>query len=123
MDDQVVKSALDDPSLARHLSAEMRELMRRADDEDAEARAQLLPVAAAICDAFAELGLLEYAYLPLVEGESDDDEGPVAWMDVDEAQVDADRDAVVLSGSTVVAIYDGPITLDLDDEDEAAGEG
>ena len=118
MDDHTGTSAIDEPSLARHLSAELLDLMRRADDEDAAARAALLPAAAAICDAFAELGLLEYAYLPLIPGAAqgpEDDEGPVAWMDVDEAQLDAERDAVVLSGSVVVAIYDGPITLDLDE--------
>ncbi len=102
---------LDHPEVAANLSQPLRDLLRRIDDGDESARAAALAPAAAIVDAFAAVGLLEFAYLA-PNADEDDDEGPIAWIEVSEAIVDKDRDAVVVAGSEVLEVYEGPITLD-----------
>jgi hypothetical protein len=101
---------LEHPELVRTLSEPFRALLRRVDEGDERARAQALPTAAAIIDALAAIGLLEFAYL--APGADEDEEGPIAWLEVGEALVDAERDAVVLAGSEVLEVFDGPITLE-----------
>ncbi len=108
---------LDHPEVARGLTEPLQALLRRVDDGDEAARAQALPVAAAIVDAFAAVGLLEFAYL--APGEDEEEEGPIAWLEVGEAIVDAERDAVVIAGSEILEVFDGPIVLeDPANEDE-----
>jgi hypothetical protein len=75
---------------------------------------------AAIVDAFASLDLLEFAYL--APG-SDDDEGPIAWIEASEAIFDKERDTVVIAGSDVLEVMDGPITLQDPPEHEHEAEG
>lgn len=100
---------LEHPELVRTLSEPYRALLRRVDEGDEQARAQALPTAAAIVDALAAVGLLEFAYLA---PNGDDEEGPVAWLEVSEALVDDEREAVVLAGSEILEVFDGPITLE-----------
>ncbi len=101
---------VDHPDVTRHLSEEFRALLRRVDEGDEGARGEALKPAAAIVDALAAVGLLEYAYLAPGLGEAED--GPIAWLEVGEAIADAERDAVVLAGSEVLEVFDGPITLE-----------
>jgi hypothetical protein len=119
-DAQQPADPLDRAELTEHLSQSLRDLLRRIDDGDETARAQALVPAAAIVDAFAAVGLLEFAYLAPSENE-DDEEGPIAWIEVSEAIVDDERDAVVVAGSDVLDVYDGPITLE-DPPDHEGGE-
>lgn len=109
---------IDHPEVTRNLSEEFRDLLRRVDEGDEGSRTAALPTAAAIVDALAAVGLLEFAYL--APGLEDAEDGPIAWLEVGEAIVDAERDAVVLAGSEVLEVFDGPITLEdpEDDEDE-----
>lgn len=107
------------PEIAKHLSAEFRALLKRVEDGEDAARAEALAPAAAIVDALSAVGLLEFAYLAPGENE-EDDEGPIAWIEVSEAIVDKERDAVVIAGSEVLEVFDGPITLE--DPPEHEGE-
>jgi hypothetical protein len=109
-DKRLEADPLDHPELVRSLSESYRSLLRRVDEGDEDARAQALPIAAAITDALAAIGLLEYAYL--APGPDEGEEGPIAWMEVGEALVDDERGAVVLAGSEVLEVVDGPITLE-----------
>jgi len=111
---------LEQPDVVANLSAEYRALLRRADDGDETARTQALPVAAALIDALAAVGLLEFAYL--APGEEEEEEGPIAWLEVAEALVDKERDAVVVAGSEILEVYDGPIVLE-DPPENAEVEG
>lgn len=110
-DSQTQTSALDHPDVAAHLSEQLRGILRRIDDGDESARAEALKPAAAIVDAFAAAGLLEFAYLAPSEGD-DEDDGPIAWIEATEAIVDSERDAVVIAGSEVLEVFDGPLTLE-----------
>ncbi|MGD1067112.1 MAG: hypothetical protein ABR975_09885 [Vulcanimicrobiaceae bacterium] len=111
---------LDSPELAEHLSDGLRALLRQADEGDEDARAKALPAAAAIVDAFAAVGLIEFAYLAPSDEEEDD--GPIAWFEASEAIYDKERDTVVIAGSEILEVYEGPITLDdpPDHEDDEA---
>ena len=40
------------------------------------------------------------------------EDGPIAWLEVGEAIADNERDAVVLAGSEILEVFDGPITLE-----------
>jgi translation elongation factor EF-Tu-like GTPase len=73
-DTQTQADPLDHPELAKHVSEELRALLRRVDDGD--------------------------------------EDGPIAWLEASEAIVDKERDAVVLAGSEVLEVFDGPITLE-----------
>jgi hypothetical protein len=108
-DTQTQVDPLDHPDVAKHLSEPLRALLRKVDDGDEGARAEALGPAAAIVDALAAVGLLEFAYLAPGEGEEDD--GPIAWLEASEAIVDKERDAVVVAGSEILEVFDGPITL------------
>jgi len=101
---------LDTPELAKHLSEELRGLLRRADEGDEAARSAALPLVAPIVDAFAAVGLIEFAYLAPTE--DDDEDGPIAWLEASEAIFDKERDAVVIAGSEILEVYEGPITLE-----------
>ncbi|HTJ28568.1 MAG TPA: hypothetical protein VMA36_20610 [Candidatus Limnocylindria bacterium] len=101
---------IDHPDVTRHLSDELRALLRRVDEGDESARTAVLAPAAAIVDALAAVGILEFAYLAPGAGEEDD--GPIAWLEVGEAIADSERDAVVLAGSEILEVFDGPITLE-----------
>ena len=109
-DDTKHSDPLDNPDLVSHLSESLRGLLRKTDDGDEAARNAALPAAAAIVDAFAAVGLLEFAYLSPTE--DDDEDGPIAWLEATEAIYDKERDAVVIAGSEVLEVYDGPITLE-----------
>ncbi|WP_317996125.1 DEAD/DEAH box helicase family protein [Vulcanimicrobium alpinum] len=109
-DDTKHSDPLDNPDLVSHLSESLRGLLRKTDDGDEAARSAALPAAAAIVDAFAAVGLLEFAYLSPTE--DDDEDGPIAWLEASEAIYDKERDAVVIAGSEVLEVYDGPITLE-----------
>jgi hypothetical protein len=109
-DDTKQSDPLDSPDLTKHLSEDLRGLLRRIDNGDESARSEALPAAAAIVDAFAAVGLLEFAYL--APGDDDEEDGPIAWLEAGEAIHDKERDAVVIAGSEILEVYDGPITLE-----------
>jgi hypothetical protein len=110
-DSQQPPDPLENPEVATHLSQALRALLRRIDDGDESARAEALGPAAAIVDAFAAVGLLEFAYLA-PGADDDDDDAPIAWIEVSEAIVDQERDAVVIAGSEILEVFEGPITLE-----------
>ncbi len=109
-DPQTQTNPLDHPDVAAHLSEQLRAVLRRIDDNEEAARSEALGPAAAIVDAFAASGLLEFAYL--APSDDDEDEGPIAWIEASEAIVDKERDAVVIAGSEVLEVLDGPLTLE-----------
>jgi hypothetical protein len=90
-DDPVL--AIDDPSVVKNLSAELRGALRALEvDDDVEMDARLLVEAAAIVNAFAAAGLLEFAYIPPEETGGEDD---VAVFGVSEAAVIEDAPDVI----------------------------
>ncbi|MDP9105996.1 MAG: hypothetical protein M3N49_08680 [Candidatus Eremiobacteraeota bacterium] len=109
---------LDHPDVAKHLSEELRAVLKRVDDGDESARTEALAPVAALIDAFAAVGLLEFAYL--APGHDEEEDGPIAWFEASEAIVDKERDSVVVAGSEVLEVFDGPITLE--DPPEHEGE-
>ena len=117
-DTQTQADPLDHPDIAKHLSAELRAILKRVDDGDESARAEALAPVAALIDAFAAVGLLEFAYL--APGQDEEEDGPIAWFEASEAIVDKERDSVVVAGSEVLEVFDGPITLE--DPPEHEGE-
>ena len=100
---------LDHPEVVRHLSEELIGLLRQIDDGEEDARKAALRPIAAIVDAFAATGVLEFAYLAPADADAED--GPIAWLEVGEAIADAERDSVVMAGSEILEVFDGPITL------------
>jgi len=85
--------AADDPSVAKNLSAELRDALRKLEaDDDVELDPRLLVEAAAIVNAFAAAGLLEFAYVPPEENGGEDD---VAVFGVSEAAVIEDAPDVI----------------------------
>ena len=48
----------------------------------------------------------------------EEEDGPIAWFEASEAIVDKDRDSVVVAGSEVLEVFDGPITLEAPPEHE-----
>lgn len=85
--------AVDDPSVVKNLSAELRDALRALEDgDDIEMDAALLVEAAAIVNAFAAAGLLEFAYIP---PEENDGEDAVAVFGVSEAAVIEDAPDVI----------------------------
>ncbi|MEA2719882.1 MAG: hypothetical protein QOJ39_1746 [Candidatus Eremiobacteraeota bacterium] len=118
-DTQTQADPLDHAEVKKHLSADLLAILRRVDDgEDESARAEALGPAAAIVDALAAVGLLEFAYL--APGSDEEEDGPIAWFEASEAIVDKERDAVVIAGSEVLEVFEGPITLE--DPPEHEGE-
>jgi hypothetical protein len=110
-DTQTQADPLDHAEVKKHLSADLLAILRRVDDgEDESARAEALAPAAAIVDALAAVGLLEFAYL--APGDDEEEDGPIAWFEASEAIVDKERDAVVIAGSEVLEVFEGPITLE-----------
>ena len=101
---------LQNADVTKHLSEELRAILRRVDEGEESARAEALAPAAAIVDALAAVGLLEFAYL--APGQGDEEDGPIAWFEASEAIVDKDRDSVVIAGSEVLEVFDGPITIE-----------
>jgi hypothetical protein len=118
-DDTKQADPLDHPELAAALGEPLRDLLRRIDDGDEAARADALPAVAAIVDAFAALNLIEFAYL--APGLDDEEDGPIAWFEAGEAIFDKERDTVVIAGSEVLEVFEGPITLE--DPPEHEGDG
>jgi hypothetical protein len=85
--------AVDDPSVVKNLSPELRDALRALEaDDDVELDARLLVEAAAIVNAFAAAGLLEFAYIPPEEIGGEDD---VAVFGVSEAAVIEDAPDVI----------------------------
>jgi hypothetical protein len=85
--------AADEPAVAKNLSAELRAALRALEsDEDVELDARLLVEAAAIVNAFAAAGLLEFAYIPPEDLGGEDD---VAVFGVSEAAVIEDAPDVI----------------------------
>jgi hypothetical protein len=117
-DTQTQADPLDHPDITKHLSAELRAILKRVDDGDETARPEALAPVAALVDAFAAVGLLEFAYL--APGHDEEEDGPIAWFEASEAIVDKERDSVVVAGSEVLEVFDGPLTLD--DPPEHEGE-
>ena len=115
---QTQADPLDHPDVAKHLSEELRAILKRVDDGDEPARAEALGPVATLVDAFAAVGLLEFAYL--APGQDEEEDGPIAWFEASEAIVDKDRDSVVVAGSEILEVFDGPITLE--DPPEHEGE-
>ena len=107
---QTQADPLDHPDVAKHLSEGLRATLKRVDDGDEAARTEALAPVAALIDAFAAVGLLEFAYL--APGHDEEEDGPIAWFEASEAIVDKDRDSVVVAGSEVLEVFDGPITLE-----------
>jgi hypothetical protein len=116
-DAQAQADPLDHPDVAKHLSQELRDQLRRLDDGDDATRKTVLGPVAAIVDAFAASGLLEFAYLAPTD--DDEEDGPIAWIEAAEAIVDAERDAVVIAGSEVLEVFEGPLTLEDPPEHES----
>ncbi len=88
-----LEMAVDDPSVARHLSADLRDALRALEaGGDDELDPKLLAEAAAIVNAFAAAGLLEFAYIP---PEDDGGEDDVAVFGVSEAAVIEDAPDVI----------------------------
>jgi hypothetical protein len=112
---------LQNADVAKHLSEELRAILRRVDEGEEAARAEALAPAAAIVDALSAVGLLEFAYL--APGGDDEEDGPIAWFEASEAIVDKDRDSVVIAGSEVLEVFDGPITIEDPPEHEHDDEG
>ncbi len=84
---------VDDPSVVKNLSPELRDALRALEaDDDVELDARLLVEAAAIVNAFAAAGLLEFAYIPPEEIGGEDD---VAVFGVSEAAVIEDAPDVI----------------------------
>jgi len=117
-DTQTQTDPLEHPDVAKHLSADLRAILKRVDDGDEAARTEALAPVAALIDAFAAVGLLEFAYL--APGQDEEEDGPIAWFEASEAIVDKDRDSVVVAGSEILEVFDGPITLE--DPPEHEGE-
>ena len=85
--------AVNDPSVVKNLSTELRDALRELETESAiEMDARLLVEAAAIVNAFAAAGLLEFAYIPPEETGAEDD---VAVFGVSEAAVIEDAPDVI----------------------------
>jgi hypothetical protein len=85
--------AVDDPAVVKNLSVELRNALRALEaDDDAELDARLLVEAAAVVNAFAAAGLLEFAYIPPEEISAEDD---VAVFGVSEAAVIEDAPDVI----------------------------
>ena len=85
--------AVDDPSVAKNLSSELRDALRALENDEAdELDARLLVEAAAIVNAFAAAGLLEFAYIPPEDSGAEDD---VAVFGVSEAAVIEDAPDVI----------------------------
>ncbi len=118
-DAQTQADPLEHAEVRKHLSDEIRALLRRVDEGDEGARTEALVPAAAIADALAAVGLLEFAYLAPSAGDSDD--GPIAWIEASEAIADREREAVVIAGSEILEVFDGPITLEDPPEHEEEG--
>jgi hypothetical protein len=120
-DDQSL--AVDDPSVVKNLSAELRDALRALEADDAaELDARLLVEAAAIVNAFAAAGLLEFAYIPPEESGADDD---VAVFGVSEAAVIEDApDVISLFGYLDRATDPLPVLAyekhEIDGEEDAA---
>jgi hypothetical protein len=110
-DDTKAADPLDHPELADAIAPALLGLLRRVDDGDEEARAQALPAVAAIVDAFAALGLMEFAYLAPGPDDDEDGDGPIAWFEAGEAIFDKERDTVVIAGSEILEVFEGPIEL------------
>jgi hypothetical protein len=114
--------AVDDPSVVKNLSAELRDALRALEgDDDVELDARLLVEAAAIVNAFAAAGLLEFAYIPPEETGGEDD---VAVFGVSEAAVIEDApDVISLFGYLDRATDPVPALAyekhDIDDDDTA----
>lgn len=116
--------ATDDPSVVKNLSAELCDALRALEADDAvEMDSRLLVEAAAIVNAFAAAGLLEFAYIPPEENGSDDD---VAVFGVSEAAVIEDApDVISMFGYLDRATDPVPVLayekhdLDADDADPA----
>jgi len=117
-DTQTQTDPLDNPDVAKHLSEGLRAILKRVDDGDEVARTEALAPVAALIDAFAAVGLLEFAYL--APGHAEEEDGPIAWFEASEAIVDKDRDSVVVAGSEILEVFDGPIALE--DPPEHEGE-
>jgi hypothetical protein len=117
-DTQTQADPLDHPDVAKHLSEALRAVLKRVDDGDEAARTEALAPVAALIDAFAAVGLLEFAYL--APGQDEEEDGPIAWFEASEAIVDKDRDSVVVAGSEILEVFDGPLTLE--DPPEHEGE-
>lgn len=93
MNDDEAGLAVDDPSVVKNLSGELRDALRALEDGgDGELDARLLVEAAAIVNAFAAAGLLEFAYIPPEENGGEDD---VAVFGVSEAAVIEDAPDVI----------------------------
>ena len=85
--------AADDPLVEKNLSVELRDALRALEDgDDIEMDSRLLVEAAAIVNAFAAAGLLEFAYIPPEESGGEDD---VAVFGVSEAAVIEDAPDVI----------------------------
>ncbi len=115
--------AADDPSVVKNLSSELRAGLRALEDGgDGELDARLLVEAAAIVNAFAAAGLLEFAYIPPEEIGGEDD---VAVFGVSEAAVIEDApDVISLFGYLDRATDPVPLLAyekhEIDDEEPAA---
>jgi hypothetical protein len=120
-DTQTQADPLDHPDVAKHLSESLRAVLKRVDDGDEAARTEALAPVAALIDAFAAVGLLEFAYL--APGQDEEEDGPIAWFEASEAIVDKDRDSVVVAGSEILEVFDGPLTLEDPPEHEHEHEG
>jgi hypothetical protein len=111
--------AVDDPSVVKNLSAELRDALRALEaDDDIELDARLLVEAAAIVNAFAAAGLLEFAYIPPEDSGGEDE---VAVFSVSEAAVIEDAPDVISLFGYLDRATD-PVPLLAYDKQEADGD-
>jgi hypothetical protein len=85
--------ASDEPAVAKNLSAELFAALRAVENGDSpELAANLMVEAAAVVNAFAAAGLIEFAYIPPEEIGGEDD---VAVFGVSEAAIIEDAPDVI----------------------------
>jgi hypothetical protein len=91
--DDATELASDEPAVAKNLSAELFAGLRAVENGDSpELAANLMVEAAAIVNAFAAAGLIEFAYIPPEEIGGEDD---VAVFGVSEAAIIEDAPDVI----------------------------
>ncbi|GAC1404812.1 MAG: hypothetical protein NVSMB64_08640 [Candidatus Velthaea sp.] len=89
----VPEFAVDEPGVAKHLSAPLRDALRKLETgESTEMDSAMLVEVASIVNALAAAGLLEFAYIPPEEISGEDD---VAVFGVSEAAVIEDAPDVI----------------------------
>ncbi|GAC1307372.1 MAG: hypothetical protein NVS2B3_10760 [Vulcanimicrobiaceae bacterium] len=111
------------------LAPDVRALLLRAQDGEADVRPALLARVADVLNVFIGLELLQFVFMPAPDDEaaepiaidliapSESETAAIAWFHIDEAGYDEFRDAVTLFGD-IADVLNPPIVLDVDDDDD-----